>query len=1081
MQKILLFFSLILFSVIGSLKAQPLWLRYPSISPDGQTIVFSYKGDIYKVPTTGGTATPLTIHEAYDYKPVWSPDGSQIAFASDRFGNFDIFTIPAEGGAAIRLTFFSKNEIPVSYTPDGKNILYNAQIQDSKESAQFPYGRFTELYKVSVADLNTRQILTTPAEGAQYNKDQSLLIYFDKKGYENYYRKHHQSSITRDIWKYETASGKYTQLTQFKGEDRQPVFSSDQNSIFYLSEESGSFNVFKLNLSEPTNITQISNFDKNPVRSLSVSNNDLLCYNYDGEIYTQKQGSEPQKVNIKINLDFNNTLSEWQKRSSGATEMALSPNGKEIAFILQGEVFVTSTEYATTKRITNTPEQERSVSFSPDGRTLLYASERDSSWNLYATSIVNKDEPYFSSSTLLKEETLLANENETFQPHYSPNGKEVAYLENRVTLKVLNLESQKQRTILDKKYNYSYSDGDQWYQWSPDGKWFLVNYSPYNWSINEVGLVKSDASNDSVVNLTHSGYSDNSPKWTMKGNAMLWFNDKMGMRSHGSWGSEYDAYVMFFNEKTFDRFNLSEEELKIKKEQEKEQKKTEEDDDAKKKKKKKTEELKTDENIDINLTNIEDRKKRLTINSSRLADALLSPDGDKLYYLSRFEKGYDLWLHDLKKNETKLVTKLNSRGGSMVADSTFENIYVFANGKITKIKTADNSSKPVAYNAEFYLDKTKERDAIFEHVWRQVKRKWYRPDLNGVDWDYYKKEYAKFLPHISNNYDFSELLSEMLGELNGSHTGARYRPQYSGDATARLGIFYDENYKGSGIKITEIIDKSPLSFDGSKIEEGDIIEKIDGKEIHNSQDQFIYLNHKKDKPTMLSIYNPNTKKRWEETVKPISISQENQLLYERWVKNRRADTEKLSDGRLGYVHVRGMNSSSFREVYSEVLGRYHDKEAIIIDTRFNGGGWLHDDLMTFFNGKKYLDFYPGGTYFGSEPSFKWHKPSILIVNEANYSDAHGFPFAYRANDVGKIVGMPVAGTMTAVWWERLQDPTLVFGIPQIGTKDMNGNYLENNELEPDKKVKNTYETISKGEDLQLEMSVKELLNELDKK
>jgi C-terminal processing protease CtpA/Prc len=190
-------------------------------------------------------------------------------------------------------------------------------------------------------------------------------------------------------------------------------------------------------------------------------------------------------------------------------------------------------------------------------------------------------------------------------------------------------------------------------------------------------------------------------------------------------------------------------------------------------------------------------------------------------------------------------------------------------------------------------------------------------------------------------------------------------------------------------------------------------------------------------------------------------------------------TEELSNGRIGYVHVRGMNSSSYREFYSKVLGENFQKEALIVDTRFNGGGWLHDDLVTMLNGKKYVDFYPRGKHMGYEPMNKWVKPSIVLISESNYSDAHGFPYAYKTLEVGELVGMPVPGTMTAVWWETLQDNTVYFGIPQIGTKDADGNYLENKQLEPDYKVRQDPALVVTGRDEQLEKAVDVLIKQLD--
>jgi Tol biopolymer transport system component len=1066
------------------LAENPLWMRYPSISPNGQTIVFSYKGDLFSVSAKGGDAMPLTIHQAYDFMPVWSPDGKSISFASARYGNFDIFIIPATGGKAKRITDFSGNEYPNCFTPDGKSVLYSASIQDVPDNQMFPSGLLSELYSVSVEGGRPQQVLSTPAEKAQMSKDGNLILFQDRKGYENTWRKHHTSSVTRDIWIYNKEEDSFTKFSDFEGEDQNPVFSNAENEVYFLSEKSGSLNVWKYPVNSPMPYQQqITQFENNPVRFLSIGANDRLCFGYDGEIYIQDKNSRPQKVEINIAIDEKENPVDFEKKNSGASEMAVSPDGKEIAFVLRGEVFVTSADFATTRRITETPEQERSVSFSPCGRKLLYAGERDGSWNVYETSIVRDEEKGFALSTLLEEEVIIATEAEEFQPLYSPDGKEVAYLKDREELMVINLETEDVRSVLAAKYNYSYSDGDQWYQWSPDSKWFLVTYSPHSAFMNDAGLIAADGSGE-ITNLTMSGYNDNNPKWMMDGEVMIWFSDREGLRSHGSWGAQYDAYAMFFDAEAWDTFKLSEEEKILLEDEEDENGDDDGDNEDGNKKDKKDKKKKDKEKeikpVKIDFDGIEDRKVKLTINSSELADAILTKDGKKLYYLSKFEKGHDLWMKDMVKNETKLVLKLEEGGGDLQMDDDGEYLYMISGKKFIKVSTKDNKQKEISYNAEFDLNYPAEREYMFEHVWRQAKEKFYDPNLQGVDWDYYKEEYVKFLPYINNNYDYAEMLSEMLGELNASHTGSGYRyNDPDGDRTASLGVFFDWDYNGDGLKILEVVEKGPLDNAESQIEAGTIIEKIDGKEIVAGESYFGLLNHKAGKPTLLSLYNPQSGERWDEVVKPISEGEYNQLLYDRWVKTRREATEEFSDGRLGYVHVRSMNSSSFRETYSEILGRNHDKEAIIVDTRFNGGGWLHNDLAILLSGKKYVELWPNGEYFGIEPMNQWTKPSVVLMSESNYSDAHFFPYTYSTLEIGKTVGMPVPGTATAVWWETLLDPTLYFGIPQVGTKDAFGNYLENQQLEPDILQNNDYNIVVTGRDQQLERSVDYLLNLID--
>ncbi|WP_066834172.1 S41 family peptidase [Rufibacter ruber] len=1069
----------------------PLWLNTPAISPDGQTIVFSYQGDLYKVAAAGGNATPLTMHEGYEFNPVWSPDGKQIAFASDRYGNFDVFVMPAQGGEGKRLTFHSASDVPSDFTPDGKSVIFSSSRVDAAANALFPSGAFPELYTVSLGGGRNAMVLTTPAEAARYSANGEVLVYQDKKSFENNLRKHQTSSTARDLWVYNTKTKQHTKLTENIGEDRQPVFGPNGQELFYLSEQpNGTFNVRKMSLQNPKQSTAVTNFSKHPVRHLSGAKDGTLSFTYNGEIYTLKQGGQPQKVAIQLYSGIRSNPETVLPISGGMTEMQVSPNGKEVVFVNRGEVFVSSVEGGITKRITNTPEQERSVSFSPDGRRILYAGERNGSWNIYETSLVRAAEPYFYASTLLKEETVIATPTEEFQPAYSPDGKEVAYLEDRVNLKVVNKASKQVRTILANANNYSYADGDQDYKWSPDGKWFLVQYNqPKQW-LSEVGLI-SASGNGNVMNLTQSGYYENGPRWMAGGKMIIYYSNREGLRGNGNNSGTGDIYALFTTQDAFDRFKLSKEDYSLLEDLEKreaESKGPEETAEPKGKTKgkgKKGETSKTSApaGMALELDNLPYRKARLTATSSDISDAVVSLKGDRLFYLSRFEKGYDLWVTNLRDNDTKLLAKLGTRGGEMTLSKDGKNLFVLTEGKILKLDTENGKQEMVRVNGEMNLNAAAERAYMYDHVIRELEQKFYVTDLHGVDWKFYTENYRQFLPHIANNYDFADVLSELLGELNASHTGGRYsHRQANADATASLGLFFDEQYSGAGLKVKEVINLSPFDRASSKVKAGVIVEKIDGQPLEDNTDFDQLLNRKAGKFTLVSLYDEKTKKRWEETVKPINGGELNELLYQRWVENRRKEVDRLSGGRLGYVHIRGMNDASYRTVYEEALGKNATKEALIVDTRANGGGNLHDDLISFLNTKQYAQFSPRGQHLSDEPRNKWTKPSVVVMNEANYSDAHIFPVLYKELGIGKTVGTPVAGTGTFVWWETLIDPTMVFGIPQIGYRTLGGGkFLENSQLEPDYLVANDPAVVAQGRDQQLEKAVEVLLQELPKK
>jgi C-terminal processing protease CtpA/Prc/Tol biopolymer transport system component len=899
------------------------------------------------------------------------------------------------------------------------------------------------------------------------------ILYQDRKGYEDQFRKHERSSGTDDIWLMN--GNKYTKLTSFNGHDKSPVW-IDANTMAYITEQDGTLNVWTSAL-DGSSAKQLTHFTKHPVRSLSRGANGLFAFSWNGEIYTLRAGEEPQKVKIDIVSD--DYVNDLQKslRTSGATSISPSPDGNEVAFVLRGDVYVTSVKYNTTKRITNTAAQERCISFAPDGKSIVYDSERDGCWQLFIAKLKNPDEKQFAYATEIEEELLYKGDKPAQQPEYSPDGKKVAFWYDRTELQVMDVATKKVNVALPGKYNYSYTDGDLAFAWSPDSRWLLADYIGVGgWNNVDIALVKADGSE--IVDLTESGYSNKNPRWAMGGRAVTYATSRYGMRSHGSWGEQADVEVMALTGDAWDELNRTEEEAALAK-QEAKDKEDKDKDSAKDKKpdKKGKKDAKADKKSDevkpleFDLENRQYRVRRLTTKSG-VGDYWLDNDGAKLYYnMGSVEGGSNLMVSDLRKGDVKVLVK--GRVGGITPDKKGENLFAISRS-ICKIALPDGKKDDIEFSAEYDRHPSQEREYIYNHMVQQVRDKFYDVNLHGVDWDMYAENYAQFLPHISNNYDFADLMSEILGELNASHTGASYYSPGAEMTTANFGAFYDDSYTGDGLKVAEVIKRGPLATKLANVQPGDIITAIDGTQILANQDYYPMLEGKSGKKVRLTVRRASGKTE-DVTVRPIDSGTLKNLLYQRWVERNEAIVDSVSNGKIAYVHVRAMDSESFREVYSKLLGKYRNCDAAVVDTRWNSGGWLHNDIAQLLNGKEYVRYSPRGQYIGSDPFSQWNKPSAMLVCEANYSDAHGTPYTYKTLKIGDIVGAPIPGTMTAVWWENQIDPSLIFGIPQVTSLDANGKPLENQQLNPDVLIYNNPGDVLSGTDYQLIGAVKHLL------
>ncbi|MDE6314968.1 MAG: peptidase S41, partial [Muribaculaceae bacterium] len=684
-----------------SAASAPLWLRDVKISPDGSTIAFTYKGDIYTVPSEGGTASRLTTSGSYESSPVWSPDGKQIAFASDHHGSADVFVMPATGGQVKRLTSFSGSETPEAFSADGRFVYFSAVIQDPAESASFPSSRLPELYQVPVGGGAVKRVLATPAQRLSVAPDGSFLLYQDDKGTENEWRKHHTSSVTRGLWKYDFKTGEHTPLVDHAGEDRDPVVSPDGKTMLFLSErDGGSMNVYSLALDNVDAAPKaLTSFKEHPVRFLSQGRNGLTAMTWDGEIYTMMPGRKPARLNVEIVADDYYAPSIMNV-SSGAQDAVPSPDGKMVAFIRRGDLFVTSVEYPTTKQVTATPQAESAPTWGSDNRTIYYVSDRSGRPDLYVASLTRDDDPDFPNATAISDSSVFKSGNvERDSPQVSPDGKKLAYVEDRCRLMVMDIDSRKVTQLTDGSLAKARMGVD--FTWSPDSRWIAFTtvghgHDPYM----DLAIVNVDGKNPEITPLTESAYFDESPRWSPDGSCVVFVSDRFGMRNQASWGSQSDVFAVFVNQDALDRFQMNEEDYKLLVDAEsksKKEKKDSADDEA-------------DDLVKVEREGMADRLVRLTPFSSDLAGAVMDKKSEKLYFLTRVEKGYDLWQLDLRKGGASIAQKLGAGAPpSMAFDADASALFLLSGSMMKKI-TLPGSAKNITYNARMRLDRAAERE-----------------------------------------------------------------------------------------------------------------------------------------------------------------------------------------------------------------------------------------------------------------------------------------------------------------------------------------------------------------------------------
>ena len=1065
----LLLSSFLAVSVLSAYSQQPLVLRQPAINNDGSLVTFSFQGDIWTVPATGGKATRLTIHVAYEGNPLFSPDGKQIAFSGARFGNNDIYVMPADGGMPKRLTYHSAADNIASWTQPDK-ILFST----NREFKQIE--RPSEIFTISAKGGTESRMLDAVGFDPVLSPDGRFLA-FTRGDINPVARQAYKGSSDRDLWIYDTKNKTYNQLPGFETNDILPQWGTN-GSLYFLSSIDGAYNLYRLktdgNGKSANKPEKLTDYKDESIRSFSLSaDGSSVVFEKDMNFYTMKtdKGSA-KKLDVQRSADDRFDATEQKTFTTGASEYAVSHNGKFIAFANRGEIFIKEADKEKSRSINVSNHSYRDLEPAwLNDSTLIFCSDRANGnfdMYLYRSSDTTERSMYKSLKHELTQ--ITKTDGDETSPVVSPDGKKIAYTRGRGTFVVADITA-------GGKLSNEKILSDSWARprgivWSPDGKWLA--YSMTDLYFNDEIYIRAADNSGKPVNVSMHPRTDRDPYWSADGS-------KLGFLSERNSGRSMDVYFVWLKKEDWEKDTQDWQERETPTPPAEAKPGTEK---------------KALKPVKIDFDKIYERIVQVTAFPGDEADLAISKDGETFYYTtsSSNAKGRDLYSIKWDGKDLKEITKGGTNPDNVTMDRDAKYLYYTKTGALGRIDLKTSVAEPLPYTAKMKVDYTAERTQVYEEAWRTIRDGYYDPKFHGNDWAKLRDKYKERTVNASTSNDFSYMFNLLLGELNSSHMGLTVpeRAETQKDATGLLGA--EIAPVSGGMKVERVIPGAPSDRVSSKLNVGDIITSVNGEAINENENFYNQLNGLAGEKTLLTVKGADGKQR--DVVVRLTTTLTTRL-YDEWVENRKKLLDKFSNGRLGYIHIKSMDAASFEVVEREFAAAGFGKEGLVIDVRYNGGGSTADYLMTILNYKqhaytiprgasedlekdklKFREYYPIGERLVYAA---WTKPSIALCNEGSYSNAEIFSHAYKGLGIGKLVGTPTNGSVISTGGKGLMDGSFV-RLPSRGWFTIASN--KNQELGPavpDIIVENQPDWIAKGTDDQLKKAAEELLKELDAK